>query len=177
MLEEGNGDGSRGPRSRRSLVEEDERVDGACSGRFSIQHIIGEDLKCFRLSAPDHHLCLPDRHHLPNLSLHVHQGMCKCICVSRTAFDARMRRDDYRAQVVQEYERAVIFRLGRIKKGGAQGPGGIFEKGRHNFITRRRRINSIQVCAIQHAIDVIGNLKYQASSSSFPALISALWWT
>ena len=26
-------------------------------------------------------------------------------------------------QVVQEYERAVIFRLGRIKKGGAQGPG------------------------------------------------------
>ena len=92
LLEEGNGDGERGPRSRRSLVEEDERVDGACSGRFSIQHIIGEDLKCFRLSAPDHHLCLPDRHHLPNLSLHVHQGMCKCICVSRTAFDARMRR-------------------------------------------------------------------------------------
>ena len=25
--------------------------------------------------------------------------------------------------MVQEYERAVIFRLGRIKKGGAQGPG------------------------------------------------------
>ena len=85
--------------------------------------------------------------------------------------------EDYRAQVVQEYERAVIFRLGRIKKGGAQGPGGTFEERRHTFITRRRRINSIQVCAIQHAIDVIGNLKYQASSSSFPALISALWWT
>merc|ERR1711963_680518 len=28
--------------------------------------------------------------------------------------------------VVQEYERAVIFRLGRIKKGGAQGPGLFF---------------------------------------------------
>jgi len=26
-------------------------------------------------------------------------------------------------QVVQEYERAVIFRLGRIVKGGAKGPG------------------------------------------------------
>ena len=36
LLEEGNGDGARGPRSRRSLVEEDERVDGACSGAFSI---------------------------------------------------------------------------------------------------------------------------------------------
>jgi len=29
-------------------------------------------------------------------------------------------------KVVQEYERAVIFRLGRIKKGGAQGPGLFF---------------------------------------------------
>jgi len=26
-------------------------------------------------------------------------------------------------QVVQEYERAVIFRLGRIARGGAKGPG------------------------------------------------------
>ena len=26
-------------------------------------------------------------------------------------------------QVVQEYERAVIFRLGRLAKGGAKGPG------------------------------------------------------
>ena len=26
-------------------------------------------------------------------------------------------------QIVNEYERAVIFRLGRIKKGGAKGPG------------------------------------------------------
>uniref|UniRef100_S4RHX1 Stomatin n=1 Tax=Petromyzon marinus TaxID=7757 RepID=S4RHX1_PETMA len=26
-------------------------------------------------------------------------------------------------KVVQEYERAVIFRLGRIAKGGAKGPG------------------------------------------------------
>ena len=29
-------------------------------------------------------------------------------------------------QVVQEYERAVIFRLGRLKKGGASGPGLFF---------------------------------------------------
>ena len=26
-------------------------------------------------------------------------------------------------QIVQEYERAVIFRLGRILRGGAKGPG------------------------------------------------------
>ena len=29
-------------------------------------------------------------------------------------------------QVVQEYERAVIFRLGRLVKGGAKGPGIFF---------------------------------------------------
>ena len=29
-------------------------------------------------------------------------------------------------QVVQEYERAVIFRLGRLLKGGARGPGIFF---------------------------------------------------
>lgn len=29
-------------------------------------------------------------------------------------------------RVVQEYERAVIFRLGRLKKGGARGPGIFF---------------------------------------------------
>merc|ERR1719315_41750 len=29
-------------------------------------------------------------------------------------------------KVVQEYERAVIFRLGRVKKGGAVGPGLFF---------------------------------------------------
>jgi erythrocyte band 7 integral membrane protein len=28
--------------------------------------------------------------------------------------------------MVQEYERAVIFRLGRLKKGGAVGPGLFF---------------------------------------------------
>lgn len=27
------------------------------------------------------------------------------------------------SQVVQEYERAVIFRLGRLMQGGAKGPG------------------------------------------------------
>ena len=29
-------------------------------------------------------------------------------------------------QVVKEYERAVIFRLGRLRKGGAKGPGIFF---------------------------------------------------
>ena len=29
-------------------------------------------------------------------------------------------------KVVQEYERAVIFRLGRLLTGGARGPGGFF---------------------------------------------------
>lgn len=29
-------------------------------------------------------------------------------------------------QVVQEYERAVIFRLGRLMQGGAKGPGTVF---------------------------------------------------
>jgi erythrocyte band 7 integral membrane protein len=36
--------------------------------------------------------------------------LCLCFCV----------------KVVQEYERAVIFRLGRLKKGGASGPGLFF---------------------------------------------------
>ena len=31
----------------------------------------------------------------------------------------------YLLQVVQEYERAVIFRLGRLLPGGAKGPGEI----------------------------------------------------
>ena len=74
--------------------------------------------------------------------------------------------------MVKEYERAVIFRLGRIKKGGAQGPGDLFEKRRHTFIRSRCHKKVVHVCAI----DLIGNLNYQASSSSFPALISALWW-
>ena len=30
------------------------------------------------------------------------------------------------SQVVQEYERAVIFRLGRLLHGGSRGPGKIF---------------------------------------------------
>ena len=29
-------------------------------------------------------------------------------------------------QVVQEYERAVVFRLGRLRSGGAKGPGLFF---------------------------------------------------
>ena len=39
LLQEGNGDGERGLRSRRSLAEDDERVDSACSGAFSNQRI------------------------------------------------------------------------------------------------------------------------------------------
>ena len=31
--------------------------------------------------------------------------------------------DSYLVQVVQEYERAVIFRLGRLLQGGSKGPG------------------------------------------------------
>ena len=38
----------------------------------------------------------------------------------------------YILQVVQEYERAVIFRLGRLAKGGAKGPG--------NWKTRNERL-------------------------------------
>lgn len=32
---------------------------------------------------------------------------------------------DIDSQVVQEYERAVIFRLGRLVSGGAKGPGNV----------------------------------------------------
>jgi len=83
LLEEGNGDGERGPRSRRSLVEEDERVDGACSVLLTIISVF-----------------------LIVITFPISLFMC--------------------IKVVQEYERAVIFRLGRIKKGGAQGPGLFF---------------------------------------------------
>ena len=108
--------------------------------------------------------------------------MCIKVCASASVHQGQHLTqgwdgEDYRAQVVQEYERAVIFRLGRIKKGGAQGPGDTFEKRRHTIISRRRSMKALQVCTIQHAIDLIGYLKYQAYSSSFPALISALWWT
>jgi len=82
LLEEGNGDGERGPRSRRSLVE-DERVDGACSVLLTIISVF-----------------------LIVITFPISLFMC--------------------IKVVQEYERAVIFRLGRIKKGGAQGPGLFF---------------------------------------------------
>ena len=37
-------------------------------------------------------------------------------------------------QVVQEYERAVIFRLGRLLKGGAKGPGIVSSINLHKFI-------------------------------------------
>jgi len=83
LLQEGNGDGERGLRSRRSLAEEDERVDGACSVLLTIFAVF-----------------------LVVITFPISLFMC--------------------IKVVKEYERAVIFRLGRIKKGGAQGPGLFF---------------------------------------------------
>jgi len=83
LLQEGNGDGERGLRSRRSLAEEDERVDSACSVLLTIFAIF-----------------------LVVITFPISLFMC--------------------IKVVKEYERAVIFRLGRIKKGGAQGPGLFF---------------------------------------------------
>jgi len=38
-------------------------------------------------------------------------------------------------QVVQEYERAVIFRLGRIKGMRAHGPGSYLPRGMQNAVT------------------------------------------
>jgi len=83
LLQEGNGDGERGLRSRRSLAEEDERVDSACSVLLTIFAVF-----------------------LVVITFPISLFMC--------------------IKVVKEYERAVIFRLGRIKKGGAQGPGLFF---------------------------------------------------
>jgi len=83
LLQEGNGDGERGLRSRRSLVEEEERVDSACSVLLTIFAVF-----------------------LVVITFPISLFMC--------------------IKVVKEYERAVIFRLGRIKKGGAQGPGLFF---------------------------------------------------
>ena len=39
-------------------------------------------------------------------------------------------------QVVQEYERAVIFRLGRLLSGGSRGPGGHCDEDDDNVIMR-----------------------------------------
>lgn len=48
-----------------------------------------------------------------------------CVCVSLSFFNF------VQFQVVQEYERAVIFRLGRLMQGGAKGPGKCHK---HNLI-------------------------------------------
>lgn len=61
------------------------------------------------------------RCHLPYLRLHLHQGaLLTILCIIR----------EYKCylnpQVVQEYERAVVFRLGRILSGTASGPGIVF---------------------------------------------------
>lgn len=42
-------------------------------------------------------------------------------------------------KVVQEYERAVIFRLGRLMQGGAKGPGKQFHF--LEFITKKKKKN------------------------------------
>ena len=54
--------------------------------------------------------------HPPPLSLLRHQGREALLCSADVSL----------AQVVQEYERAVIFRLGLLLSGGARGPGVFF---------------------------------------------------
>lgn len=44
------------------------------------------------------------------------------VCL-KFAFDKAIDFPFFSLQVVQEYERAVIFRLGRLMAGGAKGPG------------------------------------------------------
>ena len=42
-------------------------------------------------------------------------------------------------QVVQEYERAVIFRLGRLLSGGSRGPGEQYFNVQNNWVFFRRK--------------------------------------
>ena len=60
----------------------------------------------------------PGAGHSALLPLHVCQGN---IVTAHTSSTTQLS-----LQVVQEYERAVIFRLGRLVKGGAKGPGIFF---------------------------------------------------
>ena len=59
-------------------------------------------------------------------------------------------------QVVQEYERAVIFRLGRSLPGGAKGPGNIIKRNANRF---RLTFSSLSAAAVtNHAVcDFLGN--------------------
>ena len=62
-------------------------------------------------------LLFPGVPHLPRFYLVLCEGVPVCYEYSSLI-------PDY--QVVQEYERAVIFRLGRLVSGGAKGPGLFF---------------------------------------------------
>ena len=50
-----------------------------------------------------------------------------CFKVRPHIFPPSLCSDGSQVKVVAEYERAVIFRLGRLKKGGSLGPGLHFE--------------------------------------------------
>ena len=61
-------------------------------------------------------LLLPPGDHLPLLHLVLLHGQCcPAICCPLAHTLPR--------QIVKEYERAVVFRLGRLRSGGAKGPG------------------------------------------------------
>ena len=62
-------------------------------------------------------LLLPPGDHLPLLHLVLLHGQCcPAICCPLLAHTLPR-------QIVKEYERAVVFRLGRLRSGGAKGPG------------------------------------------------------
>jgi len=74
---------------------------------------MGGDIRLLRTDhrdIPDFHLVLPQS----KLCGSLHSK------ISRSSWHLR------NIQVVQQYERAVIFRLGRLLKGGARGPGLFF---------------------------------------------------
>jgi len=71
----------------------------------------------------------------------------------------------YCVKVVQEYERAVIFRLGRLKKGGASGPG-LF------FILPC--IDNYRSVLPRLVLERILRFQFQRDSSPFPYLENAL---
>lgn len=55
------------------------------------------------------------------ISLYIYCG--RCSAQNSTENVILVKRVFVSLQVVQEYERAVIFRLGRVLPGGAKGPG------------------------------------------------------
>ena len=115
LLEEGRGDGQRPRRSMAAMAEENGgEGDGLCSGQFSCCHYntyslnfshqmslthsntvtVGSSfmldlLIAVTFSASDHHLYLPDHHHLPDLPLHVYQGNNTCFVFSSLLISKR----------------------------------------------------------------------------------------